>query len=312
MTPIYQLEDAKLQQPSVVSIGVFDGVHRGHQYLIKKLVQEAHSSGRAAVALTFFPHPDVVLRNQKGRYYLTPPEERARLLAELGIDCVVIHPFNDEVRQIRAAEFVDRLIEYLNLDSVWIGADFAMGYKREGNVTFLQQQGQEKGFSVRVIDLMQTENPGEVISSSTIRELLSEGAVDRVQDLLGRSYAVSGKVVRGEQRGRKIGFPTANIDVWDEQVIPANGVYAGWATLGDERFMAVTNVGVRPTFDGENITVEAHLLDFDRDIYGQILSFAFEQHLRSEMKFSGIDELIAQIGADADAARTFLQAQVHS
>jgi riboflavin kinase/FMN adenylyltransferase len=308
MRHIYNLADAHLQQSSVVTIGVFDGVHRGHQHLIGQLVEEAHSTNRLAVVLTFFPHPDIVLRGLTGRYYLTTPEQKAEQLTKLGVDLVVTHPFNETIRQIRAADFVDQLLEHLRLHTLWVGADFAMGYKREGNVPFLRQQGEEKGFSLHVIDLVA--NGGEAISSTHIREVLEAGNVERAQHWLGRGYALAGEVVRGEQRGRKIGFPTANIAVWEEQVIPANGVYAGWATLGDERFMAMTNVGVRPTFEGQSVTVEAHLLDFDRDIYGQQLAFSFEKRLREEKKFNGIQELIAQIRADVEAGRAYLLKQV--
>jgi riboflavin kinase/FMN adenylyltransferase len=307
MKPLYNLADAHLQQPSVVTIGVFDGVHRGHQYLIRRLVDEAHSTNRLAVVLTFFPHPDIVLRGLKGRYYLTTAEQKAEQLMKLGVDLVVALPFNDDTRQIRAANFVNQLLDHLRLNALWVGADFAMGYKREGNVPFLTQQGSEKGFSLHVIDLVA--NGGEAISSTHIRDALQAGNVEQARDWLGRGYEVVGEVVQGEQRGRKIGFPTANIQVWEEQVIPANGVYAGWATLGDERFMAVTNVGVRPTFAGQDVTVEAHLLDFDRDIYGQQLAFSFETRLREEKKFNGIQELIAQIGADVETGRAYLTMQ---
>lgn len=307
MKHIYDLSQAQLQQPSIVTIGVFDGVHRGHQHLIKRLVTEAHATGRQAVVLTFFPHPDQVLRHLQGRYYLTSSEQRADELVKLGVDCVVTHPFNDQVRQMRAASFVDQLLRHLHMTALWIGSDFAMGYQREGNVDFLKVQGTEKGFAVQEIDLLL--NDGSAISSTAIREALQVGDVDRVRDWLGRGYTVIGEVVHGEKRGRQIGFPTANVNIWEEQVIPANGVYAGWATLGNERFMAVTNVGVRPTFAGQGVTVEAHLLDFNRDIYGQQLSVSFETHLRPEKRFSGIDELIAQIKADSDAGRTYLSEQ---
>jgi riboflavin kinase/FMN adenylyltransferase len=304
MNHVNKLVDVHLQQPSLVTIGVFDGVHRGHQHLIKHLVSEARARGHAAVALTFFPHPDVVLRGLSGRYYLTAPEKRAALLGELGIDYVITLPFDEEFRQIRAADFVDQMIAHLRLESLWVGSDFALGYRREGNVPFLREQGAKRGFSVKVIDLIMEENAA--ISSSTIRAVLQEGDVQEAREMLGRSYSVSGEVVHGEKRGRTIGFPTANIDVWSEQVIPANGVYAGWALLGDERHMAVTNVGLRPTFNGHTVTVEAHLLNFDRDIYGETLTFAFETRLRSEMRFNGIQELVAQIGADVRAGRAYL------
>jgi len=305
MKHLYDLAHVKLDQPAVVTIGVFDGVHRGHRHLIRRLVEEARATDRLAVALTFFPHPDVVLRGLSGRYYLTTPEQRAEYLGELGVDYVITLPFNQEFRQIRAAAFVDLLLEHLKLSSLWVGSDFALGYKREGNVDFLRAQGEAKGFSLQVIDLIVAESDG-VISSTAIREALLSGEVEQANMWLGRAYTLCGEVVHGDHRGRTLGFPTANIDVWAEQVIPANGIYAGWATLGDERFMAATSVGIRPQFDGQDVRVEAYLLDFDREIYGQQLIFSFEKYLRPEMKFSGLDELIAQINADVQASREFL------
>jgi riboflavin kinase / FMN adenylyltransferase len=307
MNHFTNLAELHLAQPSMVTIGVFDGVHRGHQHLIRSLTEEAHAAGRLAVALTFFPHPDVVLRGLTGRYYLTTPEQRARLMTNLGIDYVVTLPFNEQFRQIRAANFVDQLLEHLHLESLWVGSDFAMGYKREGNVEFLRAQGAQKGFTLKAIDLLMADHAA--ISSTAIRSLLLEGRVDEARDLLGRSYSVTGEVVHGEKRGRQIGYPTANIDVWAEQVIPANGIYAGWAFVGEERFMAMTNVGVRPTFDGQNVTVEAYLLDFDRDLYGQQLTFTFEKFMRPEAKFTNIPDLIARIDQDVIEGRAFLTGQ---
>ena len=304
MKHVYHLAEAHVEQPSLVTIGVFDGVHIGHQHLIRRLVEDAHANNRLAVVLTFFPHPDVVLRGLQGRYYLMSPEQRADELAKLGVDYVITHPFDDVVRHIRAAEFVDLMVEHLKIEALWVGSDFAMGYKREGNVDFLREQGQQKGFSLHVIDLIVAE--GATISSTAIRDALLNGDVEQVRDWLGRAYEVEGEVVHGQERGRTIGFPTANIAVWAKQVIPANGVYAGWATIGDERFMAMTNVGVRPTFEDEGITVEAYLLDFDRDIYGQKMRLSFETRLRAEQKFNGIQALIAQIGRDVEAGRAYL------
>lgn len=308
MQHIYNLEHAVLEQPSVVTIGVFDGVHRGHQHLIRQLVDEAHRNGQQAVIITFFPHPDIVLRGLEGRYYLTTPEQKAALFGELGVDVVVTQSFDADFRQIRAAAFVDSLLNQLKMASLWVGSDFAMGYKREGNVPFLQAEAAQKGFEVKVLDLVALDGGG-AISSTAIREALQSGDVALAKAWLGRAYAVSGEVVHGEKRGRQIGFPTANVAVWEQQVIPGNGVYAGWAMLGNERHMAVTNVGVRPTFAGQGVTVESYLLDFDRDIYGQQLTVTFETKLRSEMKFPGIQALIEQINADVVAGREYLTQQ---
>jgi len=258
--------------------------------------------------LTFFPHPDIVLRGLQGRYYLTTAEQKANLLMELGVDYVVTQPFNDEVRHIRAADFVDQLLKHLKLSSLWVGSDFAMGYKREGNVPFLKAQGAEKGFTVHEIDLIAAE--GLTISSTAIREAIQAGELEQAREWLGRGYSVTGEVVHGEKRGRQIGFPTANTAVWTEQVIPANGIYASWVRLGEERFMAATNVGVRPHFDGTTVTVEPYILDFDREIYGEQLEVSFETRLRAEAKFNSLQELIDQIGRDVDNARDYLTKQL--
>ena len=308
MQHIYDLTQARHEQPSLVTIGVFDGVHRGHQHLIEQLVKDAHSAGRQAVVLTFFPHPDVVLRGLHGRYYLTTPEQRADQLGRLGVDLVVTQRFDEDFRQIRAAEYINQLLQHLKMAVLCVGADFAMGYQREGNVPFLQQQAVEKGFTLHVIDLV-ARNGDETISSTAIRNTLQAGDIEQANEWLGRAYALSGEVVHGDHRGRTIGFPTANIRVWEEQVIPANGVYACWAYVGAQRYMAVTNIGVRPTFAGEGVTVEAHLLDFDREIYGETLTITFEKRLRAEQRFNGIEALVAQIKADAQAGRDYLAQQ---
>lgn len=310
MIHLTALEAINLTSPSVVSIGVFDGVHLGHQHLVRRLVSSARASGRLTVVLTFYPHPDVVLRGIRGRYYLSTPEERAALLGDLGVDFVVTLTFNEQLRHIRAAHFVDLMVTHLRLSELWVGAEFALGFKREGNVEFLAARGAEKGFTVDAVNLMAVEDSAhglKTVSSSAIRAALGAGEVENAARMLGRPYAVRGEVVHGQARGRTIGFPTANIAVPAERLIPANGVYAGWATLGSERFMAVTNIGTRPTFDGDDVTVEAFLLDFDRDIYGQTLEFQFETRLRPEMRFDGIEALIAQIRADAASGRAALE-----
>lgn len=302
---VYDLANVTPSRPSLLTIGVFDGVHRGHQHLIQQLVARAHESNREAVVLTLFPHPDRVLHHQTGRYYLTTEEQKAALLHDLGVDLVVTHPFNDAVRQMRAADFVDSLLRHLKMESLWITADFALGYQREGNFAFLQAQGAQKGFEVVSIDLL---NNGEqaAISSTAIREVLLIGQMGMANGWLGRPYALEGEVVHGDHRGRTIGFPTANIEVWAEQVVPANGVYACYATLNGEKFKAVTNVGERPTFNGTGTRIEAHLLDFDREIYGETLKLEFIARLRGEQKFGGIDALVAQIHADVEQGRKLL------
>ncbi len=305
MKHVRNFKDANLDAPSVVTIGVFDGLHIGHQALIKRLVEKAHASRHLAAVITFFPHPDKLLRHVDERYYLMPPEQRAKLMLELGVDCVITHPFHDEIRQMKAVDFVDQLIEHLKMKEIWVGSDFAMGYRRQGNVAFLKAQGRARGFAVSVIELMTTESGGQIIGSSQVRDHVRRGEMKQVKAWLGRAYALEGEVVHGQKRGAAIGFPTANLEVWSEQMIPARGVYAGQARLGGETFKAVTNIGIRPTFDGSDLTVETHLLDFDSDIYGRRLEVTFEARLRPEKKFGSLEELAAQIRLDIETARDY-------
>lgn len=290
--------------PTFLAIGSFDGVHLGHQTLLRRMVDAAHEQGIRTAALTFFPHPKRVLQTLPERYYITTLDERIRLLAELGIEIVIDHPFNDEVRQIRAADFINQLCDSLQMTQLW-GGNFALGYRREGDLPFLRRVGQEKGFSVQVVDEMVIWE-GEMVSSSRVRHGLQNGDIIDVNGCLGRTYGLMGKVVMGDQRGRTIGFPTANLDVWQELLLPANGVYATYARLGDRRYAAATNIGVRPTVAGQGLTVEAYLLDFDDDIYGQEMRLEFVARIRPEMKFSGLDALKAQISADSEAVRQIL------
>jgi len=306
MQHVYRLAEANPPGPTIVAVGMFDGVHLGHQFLLRRLVTAARDCGCVPTVLTFFPHPDVVLGRASGRYYLTTPEQRAAMLGKLGAELVVTHPFNDEVRQVRAADFVDELLRHLKLRVLWVGADFALGYKREGNVEFLRAQGEQKGFSLEVVELVTNDDSGHSISSSNIRAALAEGDLERANRWLGRPYRLEGEVIHGDGRGRTIGFPTANIRVWEEQMLPRNGVYAGWVHLNGETYMAAANIGNRPTFNGTHITVEAHLLDFDRDIYGQNLIFDVVAFLRPELKYTNVDDLIAQIHRDVDETRSLL------
>jgi riboflavin kinase/FMN adenylyltransferase len=237
-------------------------------------------------------------------YYLTTLDERVRLLAKLGINLIITHPFNDTVRQTRAADFVADMCQYLDMRQLW-GGNFALGYQREGDIPFLRRLGEEKGYTVEQIEAMVMWD-GERVSSSRIRRSLTEGDLAEVNSCLGRPYQISGTIVKGAQMGRTIGFPTANIDYWPEQLLPGNGVYATYAWLGEVRHMAATNVGVRPTVNGAALTVEAHLLDFDADIYGRTLRLEFINHIRPEMKFPGLEALKAQIQADVQQVRELL------
>lgn len=293
---VTHLSEVDHKRPTCVAIGSFDGVHRGHQELLRRMVAEARANDMRAAVLTFFPHPRRVLQTLPPRFYLTTLDDRVRLLGELGVDLIITHPFDDEVRRVRAADFVDQLIDTLEMKQLW-GGNFALGYNREGDVPFLRRQGEEKGFTVETLDEPVSWD-GELVSSRRIRHALGEGDMSAVNGCLGHTYCVRGPVVKGDQRGRTIGFPTANLAVWDELLLPANGVYATYAWVGGERYRAATNVGTRPTVDGLKLTVEANILDFDADIYGEEVRLEFVRRVRPEMKFSGLDELKARIAAD--------------
>jgi riboflavin kinase/FMN adenylyltransferase len=304
---IRNLAEANLSRESVVTIGAFDGVHRGHQYLVGQLVEHARQTGRASVVLTFFPLPKIVLSGPQPGLYLTLPNEKATLLGELGVELVVTHPFNEQVRHTRTADFVTALSDHLKMAALWVGEDFAMGYRREGDVAFLRRQAEERGFTLRVVDLMDA--GGERVSSSRVRTALADGDVAEAARLLGRPYRVTGEVVQGAGRGQTIGIPTANLSLDLRKAIPRGGVYAAHATTGSggQAYPAVVNIGVRPTFDGSNtLTVEAHLLDFDGDLYGQTLSLDFVARLRDEKRFEGVDALVAQVRADVEQGRQIL------
>lgn len=296
---VTHLSEVTEQRPTYVAIGSFDGVHLGHQAIIRKLVAEARQQGVRTAVLTFFPHPKRVVLNLKGRHYLSTLDDRVAVLGGLGVDLVITHPFNETVRNTRATDFVEQLCQHLDMRQLW-GGDFSLGYKREGTAPFLQALGKQKGYIVQQVSEMTTWED-KLISSTRVRELLANGNVSDVTHCLGRPYQIRGKVVLGDQRGRTIGFPTANLDVWNEQILPAHGVYATIAWIGEKQFKAATNIGLRPTVDGLNLRVEAHLLDFSSDIYGEEICLQFIKHIRAEQKFASLVELTSQIQNDVDA-----------
>ena len=305
MRHVDSLDDLR-ESGAFVTIGAFDGVHRGHQALLSRLVGEAHAQNAPAVVITFHPHPLVVLRGIQAPYSLTSPQERARLLEALGVDIVVTLPFTRELAALSAADFVSLLLSRLGMRELWVGYDFALGRGREGNIPYLRQAGAAFHFALRVLEPV--EDAGSAVSSSQVRALLGEGAVDRAAQLLGRWYGFSGPVVHGDGRGHTIGIPTANIQPWEGQLLPLNGVYATWVEVEGQRYASVTNVGLRPTFESTPPLprVEALLLDFDRDLYGKTVRLEFVRFLRPEQRFSGVDALLAQIREDRARAQEVL------
>lgn len=304
MKHIRSLEHVALSN-AWLTMGTFDGVHRGHQEIIRKLTEGAHAENAPAVVLTFDPHPVAVLRPDKAPPILTSADERAALFGDLGVDYVVTHPFNREVAALSAQEFLSKIKKHLGFTQFWVGYDFAMGHNREGNIPRLRQLGEALGFQLDIVEPIDV--GGKTISSSQIRRLIAEGEVQEVHALLGRPYRLSGLVIEGAKRGRTIGIPTANLAVESQRAIPARGVYVCYADVGPghTRVTAVTNIGLRPTFENEPVqtSIEAHLLDFSEDLYGQVVRLDFLTRLREEQKFSGIDALVSQIKQDILRAR---------
>lgn len=307
MTAVARAFDELEAAPSVVTIGVFDGVHRGHRTIIRRAAELAESRGCRSVVLTFDRHPEEVVRPDAVPSYLQTLDARIAALAEEAVDLVFVLPFDRELSQLPPDEFVTRtLAGPLEAVAVVIGSNFRFGHRAAGDVATLEEAGGRYGFEVEAVDLV---GEGDAtVSSTAIRKALRSGDVDWAAWALGRPYALEGEVGRGEGRGRTIGVPTANIAVEPGLEVPAVGVYAGRARVRSEGepIPCVTNIGSRPTFAGRDVTVEAHLLDTDIDLYGERLTVTFEARLRDEQRFDGPELLVAQIKRDIDRARELL------
>ena len=304
MEHYHSLEEVSLKN-SYLTVGVFDGVHRGHREIISKLVKQAHANGAPAVVLTFHPHPASVLAGKDIRC-LTTPDERAEILGSLGVDAVITQRFTRDLSTVPAHEYMSQLKKHLGLSHLLIGYDFALGKGREGNAPRLKEIGSELGYTVEVIPALSDESG--VISSTEIRKMVSIGNMSEAAKLLGYPYQMGGEVIHGAGRGKQINFPTANVDYPQEKAAPPNGIYACWARLGEGRFMAATNIGLNPTFTPERIipSLEAYLLDFDRDIYGEVLTIEFVARLRDEIRYTTVEALIDQIYDDVNRTRAIL------
>jgi len=305
MEIIRDLNPVHLDRPTVLTIGSFDGIHRGHQYLINRVVARAQEIGAASALVTLHPHPKVVLRPTSPLHYLSTIEERLDWLAPLGLDYVVVFPFSLETSQVRARDFVRPLVERLRLGEIFCGKDFALGYKREGNVEFLRALGRERGFAVTVVEPQAFD--GQIVSSSRVRDLIAHGEMDAATRMLGRYPSVRGRVIEGDKRGRTLGFPTANLAVAERRLIPADGIYAVRVNIGAAWFGGAANIGIRPTFDKGQRLIEVFVLDFDGDLYDQVIEVQFVKRLRAEMKFDSVNALIEQMRRDVLTARAVLE-----
>ena len=299
-----ELARLRPDRDTVLTVGVFDGIHLGHRQLIEQVKRRATERVLKGGVVTLHHHPQIVLSPQSSITYLTTLDERVALIRGLGIELVAVLSFTPALARLSAPEFVSLLQEHLRMKGLVIGPDFALGRGRQGDAATLRALGQERGFTVEVLPPVMV--GGRVVSSTAIREALVKGDLATASRLLGRPFSLSGKVTPGDERGRQLGFPTANIATNSALTIPADGIYVTRAYVDGQPYRSVTNIGVRPTFGGGKRLIEVHLLDFSGDLYGHQLKVELVERLRGEARFNSVDELVAQIKRDVERARAVL------
>lgn len=304
MTIDEDLSRFTLDRDSSLTIGVFDGVHVGHEYLIGNLLSNAERSNRLSVVVTFRNHPATVVGLVAPSPLLMGLDDRLRALEKLGVDLVVPITFDQKLSQLTAQQFLSKLADRLRMRSLIVGPDFTMGHGRDGNVETLPALSRSLGFSFHVVNMLMDRNYR--VKSTAIRRLVADGNVEAASNMLGRNFQARGTVVNGMARGRELGFPTANLEIHKSLAVPGDGIYATWAKLKSGRYMAATSIGTRLTFDESYRTIEAFILDFSDDIYGQDMSLEFVHRLRPEQKFESVEALVSQMGKDVDVTRKLL------
>ncbi len=298
-----RLANVAPNKEAVVTIGVFDGVHHGHRHLLRQVVKLAGDQYLPTV-VTFSNRPITVLKPGTEPSYLTTLDQRVDLIKQHGIELVVCLEFTLELADVPADEFAKLLSESLKMKGLVLGPDSALGKDRQGDLAFMQKQGEELGFWVRSVEPLDIE--GQPVKSRRIRDAVANGNLVVCPELLGRNHLLSGTVVVGDQRGRTLGFPTANLDVDPQLLLPGDGIYATWAIIDGKRHQAATSIGVRPTFDLTQRLVEVFVLDFSEDLYGKTVGVEFITKVRDQEKFDGLDALIKQINQDVDDCRQVL------
>jgi riboflavin kinase/FMN adenylyltransferase len=298
-----ELARASAGRPAAVTIGKFDGVHRGHQHLIRQLLDQARKRDLASIVVTMHPHPATVLRPGTPMSFLCSLEERVSLLQGLGVDQVAVLSFTSELAQLSYKDFVSLIIDQLDMRLLLAGSDLALGRNREGDVQAIRPLALEKGFELALVDLLSEDDAK--VGSGAVREALAAGEMETVSQLLGRPFDLHGPVVRGAERGRTIGFPTANIAIGADLALPSFGVYVTRAYLGESSYESITNIGKRPTFDEDRPTIETYILDFDADCYEQQLRIELLSRVRDETRFDSVEALKTQIGHDVQTARDY-------
>lgn len=291
-----ELGNLSLDRDMLLTIGVFDGVHRGHQHLISQLMKQARQQNLLGGVVTFRQHPQEILSPRTRLPYLTSVDEKVRLLKNEGIDLVVVLSFTAELARLSMVEFVGLLKKYLRMRGLVVGPDFALGRNREGDIDTLRKLGKDMEFNVTVVPPLKRN--GEVVSSTAIRQALAAGDVRRVSDLIGRPFRLQGRIVSGAGRGSKLVVPTANLEADPNQALPADGVYATRSDVDGKVYQSMTNIGHQPTFDGSGRTVETYILNYNGNLYGHELKIDFVERLRGEKRFDTTEELKRQIDED--------------
>jgi riboflavin kinase/FMN adenylyltransferase len=300
-----ELARSSPERDTVLTIGVFDGVHLGHKHLIAELLHQARQKQLLSGVVTFRHNPEKLLSHRNKLPFLTDIDERTGLLKNEGVDIVIPLSFTPELAQLSAREFIVLLKKYLKMRGLVIGTDFALGKERQGDTDALLKLGQEMDFCVTVVPPL-TIN-GKIVSSTAIRKALADGDMEKYGELTGRPFSLHGKVVAGAGRGEGLGFPTANLDVSSRQAIPPDGVYAGLAHINGKVYQSMTNIGQNPTFGNTERTIESYLIDYHGDLYGHEISVDFVAKLRDEKKFKSIDELKKQVAEDIRQGKTILK-----
>ena len=304
MSVIEELTRLHTTNPTVITIGMFDGVHRGHQYLIDCLKEEAKHQGFVSGVITFTNHPRSVMLPNIQIPLLSTPEDRLRLIAGQGVDLVIPLNFTLDLSYLSARAFIELLRDRLNMHELVVGPDFAFGYQREGTTEVLTQIGEEMGFEVKIVDPVKFDD--RIVSSTAVRNCVQAGDMADAAWMLTRPYSLTGIVVKGDQRGRQIGFPTANLDVPPDGTLPPDGTYATWAHVDGVTYRSATNIGLRPTFGSLGRQIETHIINYNGDLYNTKIRVAFARKLREEVKFNAVGDLVNQLHEDIAHAKTVL------
>ena len=305
-TQINDLSQIGLRKEDVVAcIGYFDGVHLGHQALITKTIERAKEIGAKSMLITFHPDPWSVINRKSNVKHITPLKTKLEVIESFGIDEVVIMKFDSSFSKLSPDDFVNHVLIGLGIVELVIGSDFKFGYKGAGNVSYLKENF---GHAIYTHEVNLEETDQDIISSTYLIQTILRGEVDTTEKLLGRPYKISGFVIHGSKTGRKIGFPTANLKIEDEFVIPKEGVYAGYVYVGGSKYQSIVNIGYNPTINTrDELSIETHILDFDQVIYGEVIHQTFNKRLRDELKFDSVDALIDQMENDEIEARNILK-----